>query len=342
MMSSRNIGADLLRIIASYCVVLIHTPAHGEESVLKWLVLGILPSANISFALMAGFFMLRGFDHKFCRPGKGGMLFLYMPVREWLAGRMSRIVSPFVVWSLVYVALNIFFDTLRHQPQTFDLCRLDHWITIFLKGGGSTQLWFIPALFYSQLLLAAVYAVFWRLKFSRVVLLSVLLTVGLIAMFGHRFLQEGHYLRSFVFVFGYVFLGAFLGGSGGLERWVRWGSILSIAGILVYVGECLFIGNVTTGWKYFYPFCWLYWTCLRNFTWEVRLGRFVSDLGQTAMGIYFVHMIPVTLFPFVCRLCGITVDFSLFPVVMAFVYCVLSWGIVKILSRIQGTRIILV
>src|SRR5512142_395126 len=91
--------ADLMRVLAIYLVVVIHTSgqltgAWGKISLAQWLMADIYGGiARVGVPL---FFMLSGF--------------LLLPrtesLRDFYRKRVLKIVIPFVVWSVIYISID--------------------------------------------------------------------------------------------------------------------------------------------------------------------------------------------------------------------------------------------
>ena len=96
------LGLDLLKILAAFTVVLIHSPnPHSVQS--QGIALRILPPPNAAFALMAGMLM-------------GHLLKPDFDIGLWLKRRGSRLLVPYLIWTGIYVGTNLLFDHLRHVP----------------------------------------------------------------------------------------------------------------------------------------------------------------------------------------------------------------------------------
>ncbi len=93
------------------------------------------------FGMIAGFFLCQSCVQK------------KQTAQTFAVQRVRRLVIPYLVWSVCFVGANCLFDSLRHQPLTFELLSVKAWGEVFLLGGAGPHTWFLIALFYGQMLL---------------------------------------------------------------------------------------------------------------------------------------------------------------------------------------------
>ena len=192
----RNAGIDLLRILAIFTVVVIHTASEGQafrDGVLQW-----LPPANACFAFLAGWFLFKPASEALTLRDIGGLL----------GKRLRRLMIPYLVWEGIYVMANIGFDLMAgkfNPPVGTD------WIGILFLGSGSVQLWFVITLVYVQITLCGVMSIMLAsrgVSFFRGLPMAgffVMLAIG--ALLWRMNGIENDYLRRFVFLSGYGALG---------------------------------------------------------------------------------------------------------------------------------------
>jgi surface polysaccharide O-acyltransferase-like enzyme len=123
--------ADLIRVLAIYLVVVIHTSgqltnAWGKVPLAQWLMADVYGGiARIGVPL---FFMLSGY--------------LLLPrsesLRSFYTRRMPKIVIPFIVWSAIYISLQC-----AGQPG---LCTRDYLLQYILLKRTFFHLWFLYSL----------------------------------------------------------------------------------------------------------------------------------------------------------------------------------------------------
>lgn len=123
--------ADLIRVLAIYLVVVIHTSGQltnvwGKVSAAQWIMADIYGGiARVGVPL---FFMLSGY--------------LLLPrsesLRSFYGRRMLKIVIPFIVWSIIYISL-----TCAGQPG---LCTRDYLLQYILLKRTFFHLWFLYSL----------------------------------------------------------------------------------------------------------------------------------------------------------------------------------------------------
>jgi peptidoglycan/LPS O-acetylase OafA/YrhL len=131
----RLLGVDLLRGIAAYAVVFVHS---GDES------LG-LPISQAAISLRMLFY--------FAVPFFLATSFYFLTSKaeidtsqQFWRSRVDRILIPYAVWSIIYIIFRSIFFLYSHQMD-----RLQDWLrdplAIVFFGGASYQLYFLPLLF---------------------------------------------------------------------------------------------------------------------------------------------------------------------------------------------------
>ena len=272
----RNAGINLLRIIAIFTVVMIHTASEGQvfrDGVLQW-----LPPANACFAFLAGWFLFKPSSEVSSLRDIGGLL----------SKRFRRLMIPYLVWEMIYVLANIGFDLLSRKfnpPAGAD------WIGIVLFGSGSVQLWFLITLVYAQIVLCGVMAAMVAVSGTKVV--KGFLAAGLFILFSFGVLLwrasgiENEYLRRFAFLLGYGALGV------GLRRAVH-----EVRGIMdgpIRIGMALIgVALVMVAWFLNVPevvrvLAWcLVFGCLPI---HVSLQKYLAYGSEAVMGIYLCHVL---------------------------------------------------
>lgn len=307
--SRRFPGIDVLRALAAFAVVMIHTPVSANETELKKIILGVLPFANGVFAVMAGFFLLES-------------LYKYQNWQSFLKSRFRRLILPYIIWSLIYLLLNIAFDLIRKEPSAFDFARFDCWVSIVFAGGAGVQLWFLAALFYVQLFIFFVFS-FCKEQFQKQVsgLLFVLLGVLCIAVYSK--IDNDSFVRSIIFMFGYVLFGLALNNSRfwTLKNGVIYRNI-SIAVVFFLSMLSLCSIQVCLGFLVIKTVLWV--VVALSFP-SIKINAFVNSLGRESMTIYLAHVVFTTGLPFVYKIL-VTDAFTGLFFLIALVAYFASWG----------------
>lgn len=128
-------GIDWLRIIAAFGIVGCHLDLARMTDGARWLK--EFTDLNVGiFAVVAGFFATHS---------AAGLSW-----REYIRRRASRLLLPYAFWSVLYVAIDIVFDTLADKALTFQPTHLSWWMTVIFLGNGAAHLWFLVSLFYTQ------------------------------------------------------------------------------------------------------------------------------------------------------------------------------------------------
>jgi surface polysaccharide O-acyltransferase-like enzyme len=133
MIKNKVFWADDLRAFATIAVILLHVSApvvfrYGVVSNRDWWIANVIDS-SVRFCVPV-FLMLTGA--------------LILPrtyeLADFLKKRMSRIVLPFVFWSLIYILYNL---TTKRLGANLDAFGLSKYILTQFKNGASYHLWYI-------------------------------------------------------------------------------------------------------------------------------------------------------------------------------------------------------
>jgi surface polysaccharide O-acyltransferase-like enzyme len=130
----RDINIDILRIIAIYAIILIHSSTsyliyNAFNNGANWWISGVIYASSLKWA--TGVFVMIS-----------GMFLLKEPKTEniklYLYGRFKRIIVPFLVWALIYMLINNF-------QQIIDLKWgfIPKYIRNIYNGDVEYHLWFI-------------------------------------------------------------------------------------------------------------------------------------------------------------------------------------------------------
>ena len=127
--------ADNLRAVATVAVILLHVSAgpvltpYGELSAGDWWT-GNLIDGTVRFCVPV-FLMLTG----------ALLLTKTYPIGEFLRKRLNRILLPFLFWSLLYIAYDLWVKWENHEY--LDATEISTYTFRQLKTGASSHLWYI-------------------------------------------------------------------------------------------------------------------------------------------------------------------------------------------------------
>jgi len=130
----RLTGLDLVRGIAAYAVVLLHSRADPTATIGYWAAkLLVLGSFAVPFFLATSFYLL---INKFSEK----------QVKVSLKARFLRLLIPYVFWSFIYIAVRLIKYLISHETDKIISLFSDPIALIFF-GSAAVQLYFLPLLF---------------------------------------------------------------------------------------------------------------------------------------------------------------------------------------------------
>ena len=133
----RFLGLEWVRALAAFGIVGCHLDLANLSWGAQWLKQ--FTDLNVGvFAVIAGFFSV----------------FAVSRAESWgvyASHRLRRLLPPYILWSVLYISVDIFFDTFSGKPLTFQPTRWQYWHSVLFMGSGAAHLWFLPALLYTQL-----------------------------------------------------------------------------------------------------------------------------------------------------------------------------------------------
>lgn len=126
---------EALRVLATFSVIVLHISSalivqYGIESNLNWFIANVYDSAT-RFAVPV-FLMI------------SGALILpktYPSIKEYLNKRLARILLPFLFWSIIYIAKELYFRGQRGEFNSSN--EILDFIVVSFKNGACFHLWFI-------------------------------------------------------------------------------------------------------------------------------------------------------------------------------------------------------
>jgi peptidoglycan/LPS O-acetylase OafA/YrhL len=164
---ARWLGIDLLRGVAAYGVVVIHSFGHAERSGSTERFVVFFLGFAVPYFLAASLSLTAG---RFLRSG----------TRGFLRSRVRRLVGPYAAWSLIYLATRSALQAATGRWD--DLGELfDAPLTLVFLGAASAQLYFIPLLMLGELEAVALFRLLGdRLRRPGVVIPGLLASVALV------------------------------------------------------------------------------------------------------------------------------------------------------------------
>jgi len=286
MEKGRHIGLDLLRILSALGVVFIHVAAPYVTQNMK-LVNEAFWAGNLFdtlgrfsvpvFIIVSGYFILKPI------PDLG----------VFYRKRFTRILLPFICWSVVYLLWSFFFEH-THSRRIWDGV---------LWGKPYFHLWFLGMLMGLYAVTPLLGYLFDRIgtrRFAYVALGAFILAMGMDAWdtYSHNKPWIGIWWVSYV---GYFMIGACI---RSLKGMLNSKLLMAEAAVLCYMMVFVFTGLLFKNGHYtWYFYGYLSVTsivgsiALANLFrgMELPASRFVSELSDLTFGIYLIHMIPLTI-----------------------------------------------
>jgi peptidoglycan/LPS O-acetylase OafA/YrhL len=162
----RLLGIDLVRGIASYAVIQVHS---GDET---W-GLPVDPSAitfRLLFYFAVPFFLAASFFFSVRKTANSNSW-------SFWKSKIERILIPYAVWSLLYLVFRVTFFLIAGKSAKLQALLSDP-LSIFFFGGASYQLYFLPLLFAGTwIILLSNYLEKQKISTKRLVLLAILSTL---------------------------------------------------------------------------------------------------------------------------------------------------------------------
>lgn len=277
----RNIGLDLVRIVACWLVVCYHAPHGGGPA---WF-LGI--NSLLVIPCIGLFFMVSG----------SLLLPVNLPANQFLKKRFSKIIAPTLIWNVIYLILNYFF------PDDPDVNIWEAILSLPFSGQGPGKiLWFMYTL--SGLYLIAPILSPW-LQNAKKQELRYMLGIWAITQC-YPLVQNILYLNSGsenVFFYFSGYLGYFILGFY-IKKFpedfkLKW----SVLGMLFSMGLSIILKKYVTDFSFgvYYQYLSILNTllCLGYFQIIMTLGKklrpsnatkFISAISSLTFGVYLMHM----------------------------------------------------
>jgi fucose 4-O-acetylase-like acetyltransferase len=254
-------------------------------------------------------------------------------VLGWFKSRLHRIIIPYLLWTVVYVLLNVAFDTLSKKPANFLQLDWHGWLGVLFCGEGATHLWFLPTLLYAQCFLFLGW-VLGRARMNERTLAAFCVVIGICVLSVYPSIGEAYYLRKLAFMAGYVFLG------GLMVIVLPWLSTqrmrimgisatfllcLGVLRLLNMGGDVLFIDAVRP----------ILWVLLARTIWMTNPSSLISSAGICSMGIYLVHIIFVLSLSILLRRLNVLHEGVTQMMIVAVTAFAMSWIVVIVLRKFR-------
>ena len=258
--------------------------------------------------------------------------------RKFVSKRVSRLLLPYIVWSVFYVSANCGFDFLLHKPLTFDLLNWREWLQVMVSGNAAPHTWFLIALFYGQLILYYPIKLFSKKSWGW----AVLMCVGLVALSltvwssEHAVSWSGigiYHIRLLAYLaFGAAFGSLYPTAQHYARMFPRIAHSLWLVWLIV-VFVMFQTMNMINGF-------WLaVWISFPIFAWaligdnsQVAKGPLIKQVATVSMGIYCIHPIFTALFHAMLVRLHLTVGDGV--ILADWVACwVLAWGCATLMSQ---------
>lgn len=281
MPKERNLSLDIIRILACLMVVLMHSPMPSENAVGPFLAaLSYLTAPCIGL-----FFMVSGA--------------LLMPVKTdyktFLNKRFSKIVIPTILWSVIYIALRLYYS--ESEIGLFQqLC------SIPFSAQGEGVLWFMYTL--AGLYLLAPILSAWVEKASKrelelvLFIWAVTLCYPLISSWVMINRSETGILYYFTGYAGYFLLGYYLNQYPSINRLIP-SAAIAVSGIflllrLKHIG--IDFDFYTLFWYqsiFIVAFAVAIWTLISQLSLKLSpiITRWINKFSNLSFGIYLIHIL---------------------------------------------------
>ena len=272
-MVNHSYSIDLLRGVAAFGIVACHlnlgTMTDGAWT-LRWygdMFVGL-------FAALSGYLM--AVTMKRVSDAEGTWAAWWRYARK----RMSRILSVYVFWSLVYVAFGFAFDLLVRHGINPKWSSEGFIYQVVFWGDAATHLWFPISLLYGQLVFGLAFLVFYRANGLTWMALGALL-LGIPICLGGVWLAY-YPLRVFAFlVTGY--------GLGRLSqtsvKWLGLWTLILVAALAIHFFAATAIHAFLRDWLVVVPLL----IVAVGVELPKRLLPVAAVLGATSMGVFLVH-----------------------------------------------------
>jgi peptidoglycan/LPS O-acetylase OafA/YrhL len=159
--NSRDWGIDLVRIISTYGIVVIHSGGYGTPSGNLAIELPNIFRFALPFFLAASFYLISNQKKEY-------KLF------DLIYSRWNRLIIPYLIWSLIYLVSRIIKQLISARNADLTSLFEDPFSIIFF-GASAVHLYFLPLLFIGNLFEIAIRKFTTNFKFSCLLFLNSLI-----------------------------------------------------------------------------------------------------------------------------------------------------------------------
>ena len=278
------------------------------------------------FGMLAGFLM--------CRQLAGEDV----SCRQFVSKRVSRLLIPYLAWSVFFVFANCSFDLALHKPLTFNVGSFQEWLRIMVSGNAGPHTWFLIALFYGQLILYYPIKLFNRKSWGWVLLMCLGLVSLSITVWSSEHAVSWSGLGIYpVRLLAYLAFGAACGSLfPTVQRYARlFPRSVHALWLVWFVVACVMFQtlNAVNGF-------WLAaWVSFPIFAWalignnsQVDKGGVIKQVTAVSMGIYCIHPVFTVLFHTILVWVHLTIGDGVILADWALCWT-LAWGCATIMSR---------
>jgi surface polysaccharide O-acyltransferase-like enzyme len=288
--SSTNFGISILRIVATFSVILIHISGpevvnFGKISNFEWNVANFYDS--ISRYAVPVFFMISG----------SLLLGRTFEIKDFLKNRLGKIIPPFLFWSLLYSLTNRYVFT----HETFNISKVIR--DVFY--GSEYHLWFV----YTLIGVYLITPIFQKwIHFSKKNDIKYFLIIWILTLFltipGVPIYFPKIYFAYFSGFLGYFILGFYLKQYVKTKNWISY--LLILIGVLITVfGTYFFSHKNNAFYDYFYEYLsinallvsigvFTLFSNLENI--NDKMKPLVSKFNECSFGIYLIHPLVINIF----------------------------------------------
>lgn len=325
MPKERNLSLDIIRILACLMVVLMHSPMPSENAVGPFLAaLSYLTAPCIGL-----FFMVSGA--------------LLMPVKTdyktFLIKRFSKIVIPTIVWSVIYIALRLYYSE-------SEISLLQQLCSLPFSAQGEGVLWFMYTL--AGLYLLSPILSTWVEKASKkeleffLTLWGITLCYPLISSFVEINRSDTGILYYFTGYVGYFLLGFYMN---------RYPNAIKIPGsvTIAFFGIALMVWLKRNNFTFdFYSLFWyqsIFIAALSVAIWRIitklknlKHRNLLYKLSNISFGIYLIHILVMRRWLWQISIIQDIDNYILQTMIIALATFVISSIFCILLSRIPGSQ----
>lgn len=304
---------DYYRLAGAFAIIVLHLRMQPRP----WL--SIVNAAVPMFALLSGFFTVQ-------RLPEGAF-----PLGSAIGRRAARLLVPYAFWTVIYWILNnVCFDLIVHG-RGFHWPAMRDFLRMVFLGAAAPHLWFLPCLFYAQVIVLCGLRMCrrWRLDERGFLMLVICVALGgALWLPGATSAVFTGYLRLYFFRLLLFFC---LGGlyacyAPAVVSHMKWHQpLLWLLPMCAALGWWFLVAGIAWGliWSHLLIVSALFWWALVR---EYRGGqshgspagrcnKTVAGLAKMTMGVYLVHVLFTTMANLVGERMGI-VPFALWPGLM--------------------------